>query len=340
MIIDRGISMGGSKIINTYFKEAERKLQYKRTDGITGFKYNSIDGESEGEILRFFIDKNLDACISNIKHDKLKSSLYEYEEASDLLLIGFCLEGQIQINYRQIKTISKGQVLYFRPREDFYIKSLDHNFLYYIIDLNNFKQAVCQEGCNRNKPSFYESYVDCVCKKGQLHIKEAPYMMKSSIDEIKAIKNIDGNNFLDYANVKGRLFNYLTCLLKLRIDGNPALKRQGCKLHKCKKKRVSEAKKIIIDNLDKHITIKEIADRMGLSTYKLQNSFKKIEGTTVYNFILKVKIDNSKVLLRNTDDPIIEISQKLGYENSSKFSTAFKRITGHTPSEYRQANRN
>lgn len=35
----------------------------------------------------------------------------------------------------------------------------------------------------------------------------------------------------------------------------------------------------------------------------------------------------------------MEISQKVGYENPSKFSTAFKNITGLTPSEYRKNNK-
>lgn len=161
-------------------------------------------------------------------------------------------------------------------------------------------------------------------------------MMKSCIDEIKEIKNLETKNFLDYTNIKGQLFNYLTCLVKERVDGSPYLKRKRCKMQNCKKNRVSQAKKIIIDNLDTHISIEEIAQRLGVSQYKLQKGFKKVEGTTVYNFILKVKMDSGKNLLENTDYPIIEIAQKLGYENPSKFSTAFRRRTGYSPSEYRE----
>lgn len=330
--------MNSSRIIDEYFKELDKNSNYQKASQIMGYEYNLLDEKNKNKILRFFIDENLEVCISKANYINKKTCLYEVEK-SDLLIIGMCLRGKIEINYKGKNMVSKSEVLYFRPDKNFSMEVFNHNFLYYIVDLSNLKKTIHYPKCKKNKNKFCDSYVDCICRRGEIYIKEAPYMMKSCIDQIKEIENVKTDSILDYTNMKGQLFNYLTCLLKVRADGNPSLNRKQCKIHRCKKNRVSEAKKIIIDNLDKHITINEIAQRLDISAYKLQKGFKKIEGRTVYNFILKVKMDNSKTLLEKTDYPIIEIAQKIGYENPSKFSTAFKRETGYTPTEYRQLKR-
>ncbi len=330
--------MNSSKIIDGYFKELDKNLNYEKTSRIMGYEYNLLDKSNKNKILRFFIDENLEVCISKANYTNDKTCFCDIA-STDLLIIGMCLRGRTEINYKGKNVINKSEVLYFRPDKNFSMEFSNHDFLYYIVDLNNLKKSLHYPKCKKNKNLFCNSYVDCICRRGEIYIKEAPYMMKSCIGEIKEIENVKTDSILDYTNMKGQLFNYLTCLLKVRADGDPSLNRKTCRRHRCKKNRVSEAKKIIIDNLDKHITIDEIAQRLDISAYKLQKGFKKIEGRTVYSFILKVRMDNSKTLLEKTDYPIIEIAQKIGYENPSKFSTAFKRETGYTPTEYRQLKR-
>ncbi len=295
-----------------------------------------LEREYKDKIERIFIDNNLDAFITDIEYDHKKSFVYEYLENKDILIIGFCLEASMEIKDREINTVSKGEVFYFRPEKDFEISFSKNSFLYYIMDLNSFENSLYCKNCKKRDKLTSNHHLDSICKRGELYIKKAPYMVNSCIDEIKRIKRIEKDDFLEYANIKGQLFNYLTCLLRLRLKRGSWEKGRQCESQRCKRHRVAEAKKIIMDNLDKHISVKELAERLDISTYILQKSFKKIEDSTVYEFILKVKMDNSKMRLRKTNLSIMEISQRAGYENSSKFSTAFKNMNGYTPSQYRE----
>lgn len=314
------------KTINNYFIEFEKNLKCKRVNQNTGYKYNFLEEGKKNEIIRFFIDNNLDASISTVKSNK--SCLFKFIDKSDLLIIGICLEGKKVIDYKGKNLIEEGDVFYFRPTEDFGMHYLEHSCLYYFLDLDGFKETL---NCRVCKNSHCGLYGDKICSKGKIIIDKLPYVMKSRINEIKNIKNMETNNFLNYANIKSQLFNYLDWLIKLRLERDSFINNKECS--SCP---VPGAKKIIMDNLDNQITVKEIAERLNVSTYKLQKSFKRKEGTTVYDFIRKVRIDNSKMLLKESNFPIIDISQKFGYENPSKFATAFKDVTGFTPSEYRK----
>lgn len=314
--------MDNIEVINEYFQQLKRNLEYKKTSKAMGFQY-SLPGENkEDEVLRFLIDSNLNASIAKNKTNKVCS--FDYIDKSDLLIIGYSLEGKQVINYKGKNLIEKGEVFYFRPIEDFTVELFDSSFLYYFVDLKSLGEA----SYSRN---YKELCLNNICKKGDIHIEKSPYIMKSYVEEIKEIGKMEVDSFLDYANIKGKLFSYLTWLVRLKLNCNSISDENQCAL--C---HVSRAKKIIIDNLDKQITVKEIAERLDISTYKLQKSFKEVEDTTVYNFIRNSKIDNSMILLKNKNLSIIDISQRTGYENPSKFSTAFKDITGYTPTEYRE----
>lgn len=318
------------KAIDEYFGEFERDSNCETVNQITGIKYNFLEDERKGEIQRFFIDENIDASISKIKSKKKGS--FNYIDKSDLLIIGFCLDGEKTINYKGENTIGKGEVFYFRPTEDFTMNSSGHSFLNYFIDLSYFKESLC---CNKRgrgcKKLYCNSYGELICNRGQLIIEKVPYAMKAYGDEIRKIKDIEVDDFLEYTSLKGQLFNYLNWFIRLRLskDSSGNKKRPSV----C---YATQAKRIIIDNLEEGITVNEIAEKLDISTYRLQKSFKKKEHTTVYNYIRKAKMDHSKVLLRDSDLSIIDISQRIGYENPSKYSAAFNDITGYTPTEYRE----
>lgn len=141
--------MNYSKNINKYFEKLQTNSDYKKTNQLMGCEYSLLDKHNKNEILRFFIDDNLQVCIHRAKYTSKKTYLYEYLDNSDLLIIGFCLKGKAQINYKGKNTISKSQALYFRPEENFSIETLNHDFLYYIIDLNNFKRSLYKKNVKR-----------------------------------------------------------------------------------------------------------------------------------------------------------------------------------------------
>ncbi len=91
----------------------------------------------------------------------------------------------------------------------------------------------------------------------------------------------------------------------------------------------------IYDNLQRQITVNELAERENLSPGYFSKLFIKEVGTNVNQFINVAKIRAAENMLRYSDFPILDISISLGFSSQSAFSSVFKKITGMTPKIYR-----
>jgi len=98
-------------------------------------------------------------------------------------------------------------------------------------------------------------------------------------------------------------------------------------------KRVAD---YISQNINEKITIKELTLEFGISVTHLQNSFRSVYGMPVISFIRMQKMQSAAQVLIHTTRTIDEIAEEFGYENESKFSAAFKKIMGDSPSVYRR----
>ena len=86
----------------------------------------------------------------------------------------------------------------------------------------------------------------------------------------------------------------------------------------------------------KRITIDSLSDQFDIPTSTLKRCFKGVYGTTIHHYLKECRINAAKRLLQESDQSILEIANDVGYENGSKFTSAFKEATGETPSAYRK----
>lgn len=86
----------------------------------------------------------------------------------------------------------------------------------------------------------------------------------------------------------------------------------------------------------KRITIDSLSDQFNIPTSTLKRCFKGVYGTTIHHYLKECRINAAKHLLQESDQSILEIANAVGYENGSKFTSAFKEATGVTPSAYRK----
>ena len=87
--------------------------------------------------------------------------------------------------------------------------------------------------------------------------------------------------------------------------------------------------------LDSEIDEDKIA---RLSTYSypmFSRLFSILTGTTLSEYLRSRRLTEAAIILRDTDEKIIDIAIKYGYESSDSFGTAFKNFHGFTPSEVR-----
>lgn len=110
--------------------------------------------------------------------------------------------------------------------------------------------------------------------------------------------------------------------------------------NKAQNHHISEESKILTEyinnNINKAISLKNLAELVYLSESQVIRIFKRDFGKTPYDYILDLKIERAKTLLANTGLMIKEISFNLGFCDEHYFSYIFKEKTSKTPSEYRK----
>lgn len=79
-----------------------------------------------------------------------------------------------------------------------------------------------------------------------------------------------------------------------------------------------------------------ISEKLGLDYTYLANTFSEVKGITIQQFIIIHKIERAKKLLLYDELNLTEIPYKLHYSSVAHLSNQFKKITGLTPTYYKQ----
>lgn len=102
------------------------------------------------------------------------------------------------------------------------------------------------------------------------------------------------------------------------------------------KKRINEVCRYIYENCGSIGSVSELAHLTHLSESRFSHLFSQTVGVSPQSYILRAKIDMSKELLANTELSIAQVAASVGFKDQNYFSRAFKRLTGSSPTEYRQ----
>ncbi len=96
-----------------------------------------------------------------------------------------------------------------------------------------------------------------------------------------------------------------------------------------------------IGYIDTHLSsitkLEDVAKAMGFSTRHLNRIFLEEIGIGASEYFLRTKIQEAKHLLHHSELSIHEIAEKLNYWDSTHFAKMFRKVTGMSPREFRQA---
>ncbi len=98
--------------------------------------------------------------------------------------------------------------------------------------------------------------------------------------------------------------------------------------------RIRLAKKLLIEQMSKPPTLKELAREIGLNEYRLKEGFKNIYGKTVFQFLNDYRLDSARHMLDSGSMKVNDAAYHIGYTNPSHFIAAFKKKFGVTPKKY------
>jgi AraC-like DNA-binding protein len=92
----------------------------------------------------------------------------------------------------------------------------------------------------------------------------------------------------------------------------------------------------LVDNIEQHITIKQLSKQFPLAETTLKTGFKTVYGASIGDYLRNYRIQVAAGRLSTGEASVTEVALSVGYENPSKFAAAFKTKTGRTPLEYQK----
>jgi circadian clock protein KaiC len=125
---------------------------------------------------------------------------------------------------------------------------------------------------------------------------------------------------------------------RIKIDGG--LKDVDLKLKNVETKPnysylVNSTINFLEENLHKPLKLTDISNHLRLSPYHLSRVFKSETKKTIFEYLLHLRIEKAKRLLRNIQLNISEISRECGFNDANYFTRVFKKNNGISPTEYR-----
>ena len=100
-------------------------------------------------------------------------------------------------------------------------------------------------------------------------------------------------------------------------------------------RRIVQAKLFIDNNFTEKIDLHGILDEACFSKFHFIRLFKMAYGKTPHQYLTAVRINKAQLLLQN-DTPVTDTCFTAGFESPTSFVGLFKRLTGISPSIYRQ----
>lgn len=110
---------------------------------------------------------------------------------------------------------------------------------------------------------------------------------------------------------------------------------------------VTQIKSVIIklihdsgqDEINKKLSVL-LSEKLGKDYHFLSTLFSSVEGVTIEKYIILQRIERAKELLMYDEMTINEIADTLGYSSVQHLSQQFKKITGLTPTHFKQLKEN
>ncbi len=190
--------------------------------------------------------------------------------------------------------------------------------------------------------------------------EESESTIRFMMEEIKKSKDLHGYEILDIVHSCGNLF-----LSQINVEN-----RQECLLHfdeRCEQCRnveelftilkelqddhirrlqkqyeddvnrpIRQAKQYIQNHYSEPISLETVSEIVGLSPAYFSTLFKKYEKEGFAKYLINVRIEQAKIILRETNMSVSEVCKKVGYNDLKHFNHTFEKMTGVKPATYRK----
>jgi AraC-like DNA-binding protein len=140
---------------------------------------------------------------------------------------------------------------------------------------------------------------------------------------------------ISHENAADRMFT--RCIGQTLAMHVTRLKPQRTKVNALPKWRLRRVEEYVRANLDRSVSLSDLAKVAGLSRMHFAAQFRAATGFRPRDYLLHQRIEHAKSLLSNTEMPLAEVALAVGFCAQAHFSTVFKRIAGETPARWQGA---
>lgn len=227
--------------------------------------------------------------------------------------ISFTLDGEGMLQYRGKKyTLKKGEGYWIDCREQHFYKTNGENWTRTIFHING----------NLVKTIFDQFAADGNVK---FSVNTCPNFEMLQFQALKASQKI-----MPYYEYK------LSCLLQILLTELLTSKAEGFRLD-----AEGELMPKIISYLQEHfkedITIDTLIHQFGINRTTLCEEFKNYTGFTIKKYLLALRLNQAKLLLRGSSLSVETIAEEIGFHDTAHFVQMFKKSVGLTPLQYRKS---
>lgn len=226
-------------------------------------------------------------------------------------------------------TLSQGEIVFHRPNEFHAIRAFDSSPNFFVISFV----------CNSPIMKYLEKHHGVLDKNLKpfisaiIHESQSTFILPKNDPELKELKKVSSPVIGGEQMIKTYLEQLLILLIRniLKIEKMQVfLNKQSMESH-----ITVSTKKYIENNVDKPFRIADLCASLGYSKSYLSRIFQAQTGDSIYNSMLKEKIKIAKNLIREGNLNFTEISDALSFDNPQYFSRVFRRVTGMSPTEFK-----
>ena len=99
---------------------------------------------------------------------------------------------------------------------------------------------------------------------------------------------------------------------------------------------VQQVQRYIAENYMRDISMTDVANQLHISYYHLSHIFKEKMGVSPHNYMIDLRISEATRLLINTQYPICDIANMVGYTSQSRFFAQFRKLKNTSPMQFRK----
>lgn len=246
-----------------------------------------------------------------------------------MLILNFCLRGRCDVSlaHNRYAIVKENQVCAstILPTKDFYYPGRLYEGIELYLDLDVLRQADGQDLLSALGVRWAQ-LPQTFCGRDGL------YLHRMSDAMLALCK---GAWTAEAAPDHGQM-RYLAVSLLHELSAMPAESKPDAYFTRSQIAIVKEAEALILGDLTKRYTAKELAAHFGISESSFKFYVKGILGESYLAYFRKKRMEKAADLLAATDWNVLEIANAVGYENQGKFAKVFAEAYGAAPLEYRR----